>query len=112
MTEQAIVALPPIGLAVWVLRPAIGARRTTMPSSDGRIGDLIEEKQSVYRSLIDLELDHELGKLEPDDYDRLRREAKAEALDLIRQIEGAAPSTDDVTLEEEIRAARARLRRE
>jgi hypothetical protein len=102
-----------VALAVWVLMPMTGRSRTAMPESDGRIDDLIEAKQSVYRSMIDLELDHELGKLEPDDYARLRQEAKKEALGLIRRIEGARGGTDDeMALEEEIRAARARLRRE
>jgi hypothetical protein len=110
--EQAIVGLAALGLAVWVLLPIAGRRRA-IPVPDGRIGDLIEAKHSVYRSLIDLELDRELGKLEPEDYARLRQEAKREALDLIHQIEGQAPGPDeDETLEEEIRAARARLRRE
>jgi hypothetical protein len=111
--EQAIVGLVALGLAVWVLQPMAGRRRRAVPAADPRIGDLMEAKQSVYRSLIDLELDHELGKLDPEDYAWLRQEAKKEALDLIHQIEGQAQgSDDDTTLEEEIRAARARLRRE
>ena len=113
MIEQAIVGMAALGLAVWVLLPIAGRSRRSIPVQDGRIGDLIEAKHSVYRSLIDLELDRELGKLEPEDYARLRQEAKREALDLIHQIEGQAPGPDeDATLEEEIRTARARLRRE
>jgi hypothetical protein len=112
MIEEAIAALATIGLAVWIVRPLLG-KKTAAPIHDHLASDLIDAKQSVYRSLIDLELDHELGKLAPDDYERLRLQGKKEALDLIRQIEGAAPDeSDEMTLEAEITAARARLRRE
>jgi hypothetical protein len=112
MIEEAIVALVTIGLAAWIVMPLLG-KKTAEPIRDDRSSDLIDAKQSVYRSLIDLELDHDLGKLAPDDYERLRLQSKSEALELIRQIEGAAPDdSDEMTLEAEIRSARARLRKE
>lgn len=112
MMEQAIVVAAMLGLAAWIIMPLLG-KKTAAPVHDHQVSDLIDAKQSVYRSLIDLELDHELGKLAPDDYARLRAQGKQEALDLIRQIEGAAPDdSDEVTLEAEIKAARARLRQE
>jgi len=112
MMEQAIVVIAMLGLAAWIIVP-LRSQKTAAPIRDDQVNDLIDAKQSVYRSLIDLELDHELGKLTPDDYARLRLQGKQEALDLIRQIDDAAPDdSDEMTLEAEIKAARARLRRE
>jgi hypothetical protein len=112
MMEQAIVVIATMCLAAWIIVP-LRSHKTAPPIRDDQVSDLIDAKQSVYRSLIDLELDHELGKLAPDDYARLRLQGKQEALDLIRQIDDAAPDdSDEMTLEAEIKAARARLRRE
>ncbi|MEX2553958.1 MAG: hypothetical protein WD627_13285 [Actinomycetota bacterium] len=111
MMEEAIVVIATMCLAAWIIVP-LRSQKTAAPIHDDQLSDLIDAKQSVYRSLIDLELDHELGKLAPDDYARLRLQGKQEALDLIRQIDDAPDDSDEMTLEAEIKAARARLRRE
>lgn len=117
--DQLAVILVTTALAIWIARPLAAKAQlsTAAPNhNDGdstRVADLLESKQSVYRSLIDLEFDNKLGKLSPDDYIELRQEAKQETLHLIRQIDG--PESDrepKLTLEEEIGVARARLRKQ
>ena len=113
MIEQVLVGAVALALAGWVARPLRSRMRTMIPVADDRLSDLVDAKQSVYRSLLDLELDRELGKIAPDDYQRLRQEGKKEALQILREIDGAGTSSEDeLKLEEEIRAARARLHRE
>lgn len=113
MREQVLVALVALAALTWIVTPLLGRRRAlNRPGDDRRTADLLEEKQSVYRSILDLELDHELGKMGNEDYRQLRQQSKAEALGIIRELEGEAPEeTEQATLEEEIRAARARLRK-
>lgn len=114
-----MVGLVTVVMALWIARPlftrgsAVDGRGA---EAEGVTGELMEAKQSVYRSLIDLELDNKLGKLSPDDYTALHRQDKQEALSLIREIENQrdqateSEQTPEMTLEQEIRAARARLR--
>jgi hypothetical protein len=112
VTEQVVVALLALAAAAWIARPLLDRRRTIQEPADLRTSDLLEAKQGVYRSIIDLEMDHELGKIDNSDYLELKRQSKAEALGIIRELEGeGSEETEQATLEDEIRAARARLRR-
>ena len=113
MREQAVVGLIALGALIWMVRPLLERRRALRgPAEDRRTADLLEEKQSVYRSILDLEMDHEMGKMGSQDYLQLRQQSKAEALGIIRELEGSAGDENEQdTLEEEIRAARARLRK-
>ncbi len=114
MSEFVVVGLLASALAVWIALPLL--RKATMDAvleETGLMegpGDTVEEKHSIYRSILDLELDHNLGKLEEHEYLRMRRQSEAEALAVI-----AATSLDgepaDEILEQEIREARERLRR-
>ncbi len=114
MTEQMVVALVALVLGGWIVRPLLERRRGLgSPPVDRRTADLLEEKQSVYRSIVDLEMDHEMGKMEDDDYLQLRQQSKAEALGILHELGGkSSPESDQQTLEDEIRAARARMHRQ
>ncbi len=113
MTEQVLVTLLALVLAAWIGRPLLDRRRAPERPADLRTADLLEAKQGVYRSIIDLEMDHELGKIDNSDYLELKRQSKAEALGIIRELKGdGSDETEQATLEDEIRAARARLRRQ
>ena len=120
MTASLVALVLVALLGVWVLRPLVGRRRPVEPPDVHR-AELLETKHAVYRSILDLELDRQLGKVAPADYQELRREQEEEALGLLRALddEGAfapagSPDADagalDV-LEREIAAARQRRSR-
>lgn len=111
MTEQVLVALATLAAAAWIVRPILQRRRSLAPPPvDRHTADLLETKQSIYRSILDLELDHEMGKVEEDDYLQMRQQSKSEALGILRELgSGQAAEAEEATLEDEIRAARARL---
>lgn len=113
MTEQVVVGLLAAAAVGWIVKPLLGRRRALRaPAEDRRTADLLEEKSGVYRSILDLELDHRMGKVDEEDYNLLRQQSKAEALGIIRELEGEAePESEQATLEAEIQAARARLRK-
>ncbi|HEY8201448.1 MAG TPA: hypothetical protein VII47_08850 [Actinomycetota bacterium] len=105
-------------LGIWVLRPLAGRRRGPVPPPDTRRAELLEAKYAVYRSILDLELDHQLGKVAPDDYQELRHEHEQEAIGLLRELDDeGAPLPGEVSgsdagaldvLEREIAEARRR----
>lgn len=82
-------------LGIWVLRPLLGRGRRPIAPADTRRAELLETKHAVYRSILDLELDRELGKVAQADYQELRREHEEEALGLLRELdeEGALAGT-------------------
>ncbi|HEX2180509.1 MAG TPA: hypothetical protein VHL54_13510 [Actinomycetota bacterium] len=113
MTESILVALLALTAAAWIARPLLGRRQPVAEPADLHTADLMEAKQGVYRSIIDLEIDHQLGKIDNSDYLELKRQSKAEALGILRELEGeSSEEAGEQTLEDEIEAARARLRRQ
>lgn len=103
-------------VAIWVLRPLLGRRREPAAPPDTHRAELLEAKHAVYRSILDLEFDHQVGKVAPADYEELRREHEREAVGLLRELDEAGPAGLDADpdaeavdlLEREIAAARQR----
>lgn len=110
-----VVGLLAFGLGVWVALPLLRKANLNTVDDTGPTPvegwvDTVEEKHSIYRSILDLELDHNLGKLEENEYVRMRRESEAEALAVIAATSLEGDPVDEI-LEQEIREARERLRR-
>jgi hypothetical protein len=116
MSDFVVVGLLACGLGVWVALPLL--RKANLDTVMDDMGptpvegwvDTVEEKHSIYRSILDLELDHNLGKLEENEYLRMRKESEAEALAVIAATSLEGDPVDQI-LEQEIREARERLRR-
>lgn len=115
MTASLLAVLAVAVLGIWVLRPLLGRRRGPAAPPDTRRAELLEAKHAVYRSILDLELDHQVGKVAPADYEELRREHEQEAVGLLRELDEAGPGgprgsdADELdVLEREIAAARQR----
>ena len=111
-----VVGLVVSVLAAWIALPLLakGTPKTVLDDAGPEFVEgtatSVEEKHSIYRSILDLELDHNLGKLDQDEYLRMRRESEAEALAVIAATSLEGESVDEI-LEQEIREARERLRR-
>lgn len=114
MIETLLVAAVAAAMAVWTLKPLFSSAAAPEAAADPELEDLIEAKGSVYRTIIDMEMDYKMGKLERSDYELMRNESKVEALALIRKIDAAGDPAqpDELTLEQEIEQARARLRKQ
>ena len=113
MTEELLVALLAVATGTWIARPLLKGRRALRSfAGPNRTADLLERKQSIYRTIVDLEMDHEMGKIDDADYEQLKQQSKTEAVGIIRELEGQASSElEHATLEDEIQTARARLRK-
>ena len=72
-------------VAVLVLRP-LRAPADAEPSADRR-ADLEAAKEAKYREIKDAELDFNMGKLSEDDWRALDAELRAQAIEILRQLD-------------------------
>jgi hypothetical protein len=59
---------------------------------DDRQAGLEAAKEAKYREIRDAELDHQMGKLDDDDYRAVDRELRAQAIEILRQLDELAPA--------------------
>jgi hypothetical protein len=106
-------------VAVWILRPLQLPRARMASPDDEHWRELLEVKQQLYRSILDLDFDQSVGKVSDADYLVLRRQQESEALAVLNEMDrlaGTRPGPADGSaspedrLEAEIAAARLRLR--
>jgi len=74
---------------LFVVGPLRQSRRVARAESEDRAG-LAHERDLVYATIRDLDHDFETGKLAEDDYQRIRSELRARAVELMRQEKQAA----------------------
>jgi len=105
---QALVVASIVLVALWVAAPLFGKSRITPHYDEEKLNDLLERKEAVYRSILDLEYDFETGKAAEGDYFILRTQLETEAIGILRESDHPWAADD---LELEIAAARARLKK-
>jgi hypothetical protein len=116
MTASVLVVAAVAALGIWILRPLLGRRRGPAAMPDTHRAELLEAKHAVYRSILDLEFDHQVGKVAPADYEELLHEHEREAIGLLRELDETGTAGGDAdadvealdVLEREIAAARRR----
>jgi hypothetical protein len=108
--EVAIIVVAAVGLLAWVLVPVLRGARVAPEESDGSEDAAAVRKSAALDALIDLEEDRAMGKLTRADFESLRADYEAEALEALRELDAAARArADDELLEAEIAAARREL---
>ena len=83
------VILPAIVLAAvvaFVVLQPLRSRSATDPSLDRR-ADLEAAKEAKYREIKDAELDHRMGKLSEEDWRALDAELRAQAIEILRELD-------------------------
>jgi len=65
------------------------------------------ERAAIYRQVLELEFDYQVGKLSSEDYQQSSAELLAEAGELMREERGSPQADLDAEIEREIAAARA-----
>ncbi len=85
----ALIVILMLGAVVWFvggpLRAAAPGGRREAP--DGGRAGLEAAKEAKYREIRDAEMDYRTGKLSVEDYRRLDRGLRAEAVDLLRRLD-------------------------
>jgi hypothetical protein len=92
--------------AAFVLLPFARAARSETLISDGE--DATTDRFGLYRQVLELEFDHQLGKLSTEDYEQLAGQLLAQAGQALRAERGNLGAIDE-EIEREIAAARAAL---
>jgi hypothetical protein len=102
-------------IAFYVSRPLAQSRRASHSTGVADVQSLEAQRESLYTQIKELDLDHVIGKVNDEDYVRLRADLVAQAAVVLKQIDGvvqpptpAAPAAaDDV---EALIAARRKTR--
>lgn len=112
MIEAMLVSFGAVVLTVWALAPLFLPRPSEPSPTNERLSQLIESKHAAYRSILDLEFDHRIGKVSDSDYIILRRQHETDAMAILKEMDREASAEINADLlEAEIAAARNRLRR-
>jgi hypothetical protein len=80
-----LVAVLAALVALLVLQP-LRVRAAAEPSADPR-ADLEAAKEAKYREIKDAELDFQMGKMSEEDWRALDAELRAQAIDILRQLD-------------------------
>jgi hypothetical protein len=62
------------------------------PEGERRLAELEAVRDAKYREIRDAELDHSTGKLSDEDYQAVDRVLRSEAIEILHQLDGAAPA--------------------
>ena len=88
--------------------------RFQIRSLDKHSRQLQEHKEQLYAAIKELEFDRQLGKISPEDHDRLHRQLEREALEIIRQLDELNgrenPEKLDASIEHRVLIRRGRAR--
>jgi hypothetical protein len=77
-------------IAFYVGRPLVQSRRAGHVNGVADVQSLEAQRESLYTQIKELDLDHATGKVNEDDYTRLRAELVAQAAAVLKQIDGVA----------------------
>ena len=109
MIPAVIVAVLALVVLVWVLGPIRRGVRGDVDLASQHVEETVAQKDAALDAMVDIENEHELGKLSDADFDALLAEYEREALVALRALETAKSDDVDDQLEAEIAAMKAQL---
>jgi hypothetical protein len=98
-----------LGAFAYVILPLVRQDVPLLPLEDDRLTDLLARKDTALRALKDLEFDHQVGKINDEDYQRFQERLSRQAVGLLQQIERITP--ESAQLDEQMEAEIAKMRR-
>lgn len=109
---EVLLALVVLAAALVILAyPLYLAQTRTRMISVSTLDDLVAQRNGVYATLRDLDLDHDLGKLDERDYQDLREKYMTRATEIIQQLDALGGAGVSASASEEIEKEVAALRR-
>jgi hypothetical protein len=90
---ELLLAAAIVVLVAWFVTAPLRERRRAEPE-DPAIAELVDleaRKRAKYQQIRDAEADHASGKLSDEDYRRLDRELRAEAVEILKRIDRVRP---------------------
>lgn len=92
----------------YVIGPLVAKQPPLLQVEDERLTDLLARKDRAVRAIKELEFDHQVGKIDAEDYQRLNQRLSRQAITLIQQVEQITPAS--ATLDEQLEAEIAQRR--
>jgi len=83
-----------LAVALVVIGPLRRGDREESAVEDARREDLEAAKEAKYREIRDAELDHRMGKLSDEDFTTTDRELRAQAVEILRELEDVDAGTE------------------
>lgn len=106
-----VVALLACAALAYVAQPLLsGPRRATDDDLELAANEARERKRSALMAIVDIEEEMQIGKLSTQDFDALRSQYEAQALEALRELDGIAVAGD--TRDDDLEAEIARMRQE
>lgn len=94
MVPGALLVILLLAVVVWLISAPLRATQGPPDVSDDGRADLEAAKEAKYRELRDAEMDHRTGKLSVEDYRRLDRALRAEAVEILRRLDELGPAEE------------------
>jgi hypothetical protein len=96
---EVLIVILALAVVVWVVSGPLRHGEDPEVADAGRRAALEAAKEAKYREIRDAELDWRTGKLSEDDYREQDRRLRAEAVDILRELDElrseAGPSAED-----------------
>ena len=92
-----IIVIVLVGLAVLFVGQPLrrGAMTRVREADEGRIADLRAARLAKYGEIRDAEMDYRTGKLSEEDWRTLDRQLRAEAVDILHELDTLTPGEPD-----------------
>jgi hypothetical protein len=87
---ELLLAVAIVTLVAWFVTAPLRGRATDHGEEDraaAELADLEARKEAKYRQIRDAEADHASGKLSDEDFKRLDRELRGEAIDILKKLD-------------------------
>ncbi len=91
-----LLAVAIVVLVAWFVTAPLRGRpsQDTADPAEAELADLEARKEAKYRQIRDAETDHASGKLSDEDFKRLDRELRGEAIDILKRLDRLRPKQD------------------
>ncbi|MBP7960576.1 MAG: zinc ribbon domain-containing protein [Caldilineaceae bacterium] len=86
----ALISLAALWYVIW---PLVDTKPAPLMIEDDRLAELMGQKDTVLKSIKDLEFDYQVGKITDEDFERFNLRLRRQAVGLIQQIEQLSPVT-------------------
>ena len=92
MISVVVILIISIAVSLYVIMPllrglALGRDESPDNASKDELCGLEEKKDMMISEIMDIELDYQLGKLNPQDYSEIKNKYRLKAAELLKQIE-------------------------
>jgi hypothetical protein len=99
-----ILVIALVGAAVWFVGQPLrrGAGTRARDADEGRVADLRAARLAKYGEIRDAEMDYRTGKLSEEDWRVLDRQLRAEAVDILHELDTLTPAGEDVLADDAV----------